>query len=64
MSEKFVNRYGKRILQRERAKTFEKTQHKSLLNIFHNEGISLLNDYDKSYIEKRYVETIYIQWKL
>jgi len=39
MSEKFVNRYEKRILQRKHAKTPEKTQHKSLFNIFHNEGI-------------------------
>ena len=39
MSEKFANQYEKRILQRNRAKTPDKTQHKSLFNIFHNEGI-------------------------
>jgi len=38
-SEKFANRYGKRILQRKRAKTFEKTQYKLLFNIFHSKGI-------------------------
>jgi len=35
----------------------QKTQHKSLFNIFRNEGVERINI--ESYIEKRYVETIY-----
>jgi len=38
MSEKFANRYGKRILKRKRAK-IPKKAHQSLFNKFHNEGI-------------------------
>jgi len=50
---------GKRILQHKYAKTLEKTQHKSLFNVFRNEGVSSRTI--QLYVEKRYVETIYAQ---
>ena len=53
ISEKFVNQYGKRILQRKRAKTFEKTQINHY-STFLNEGICRWTI--QSYIEKRYVK--------
>jgi len=56
--EKFAN-IGKKILQSKHTNTLEKIQHKSLFNIFHNEGVSRRTI--PSYVEKRYVETIYPQ---
>jgi len=53
MSDKFANRYGKRILQYKRTSIFEKTQHKSLFNIFCNEGVS--RRMIQSYVEKRVI---------
>jgi len=54
---------GKEFYKRHfNANILEKIQHKSLFNIFRNKGISRRTI--QSYVEKRYVEIIYAQWKL
>jgi len=50
MSEKFTNRYGKRILQCKHAKTLEKTQH-IIIQYIRNEGVS--HRTIQSYVEKQ-----------
>jgi len=52
----------KEILQLIYTETLEKAKHQSLFYVFRNEGFG--RRIVQSYVKKRYMETIYAQWKL
>jgi len=62
MSEKFADRQRKRILQCKHAETLKETWYQLLFDVFSNESIDCRMI--QSYVKKRYVETVYAQWKL
>jgi len=62
MSEKFVNRHGKGILQRKCTESPEKTLHQPLFNVFPNEDIGRRTV--QLYIEERHMKSVHAQRKL